>query len=55
MIDFGKPLGMDCLRLPLFDEKEPENIDMEKTKKHIDIFMENGYKYYDTSYVGLSS
>ncbi|MDR0851492.1 MAG: aldo/keto reductase [Clostridiales Family XIII bacterium] len=51
MIDFGKPLGMGCLRLPLFDEKEPENIDMEKAKKHIDIFQENGYKYYDTSYV----
>ena len=51
MIDFGKPLGMGCLRLPLFDEKEPEKIDMEKAKKHIDIFMANGYKYFDTSYV----
>ena len=51
MLDFGKPLGMGCLRLPLFDEKEPEKIDMEKAKKHIDMFMANGYKYYDTSYV----
>ncbi|MCL1828823.1 MAG: aldo/keto reductase [Oscillospiraceae bacterium] len=51
MIDFGKPLGMGCLRLPLFDEKEPEKIDMEKAKKHIDIFMEGGCKYFDTSYV----
>jgi predicted aldo/keto reductase-like oxidoreductase len=50
-IDFGKPLGMGCLRLPLFDEKEPEKIDMETAKKHIDLFMENGYRYYDTSYV----
>jgi len=51
MIDFGKPLGMGCLRLPLFDEKEPDKIDMEKAKKHIDMFMAAGYKYYDTSYV----
>ena len=51
MIDFGKPLGMGCLRLPLFSEKEPDKIDMEKAKKHIDIFMAKGYKYYDTSYV----
>ena len=51
MIDFGKPLGMGCLRFPVFDEKEPEKIDMEKAKKHIDMYMENGYKYFDTSYV----
>ena len=51
MIDFGKPLGMGCLRLPLFDEREPDKIDMEKAKKHIDLFMAAGFKYYDTSYV----
>ena len=51
MIDFGKPLGMGCLRLPLFDEKEPDNIDMEKAKQHIDAFIAGGYKYFDTSYV----
>lgn len=50
-IDFGKPLGMGCLRLPLFDEKDPGNIDMEKAQRHIDRYMEAGYKYYDTSYV----
>jgi predicted aldo/keto reductase-like oxidoreductase len=50
-IDFGKRLGMGCLRLPLFDEKEPEKIDMETAKKHIDLFMGEGYKYFDTSYV----
>ena len=51
MIDFGKPLGMGCLRLPVFDEKKAENIDMEMARKHIDMFMEAGYKYFDTSYV----
>ena len=51
MIDFGKPLGMGCLRLPLFDEREPEKIDMDMAKKHIDMFMAAGFKYYDTSYV----
>lgn len=50
-IDFGKPLGMGCLRFPLFDEKDPGNIDMEKAKKHIDMYMAAGYKYFDTSYV----
>ena len=43
MIDFGKPLGMGCLRLPVFNEKEPDKIDMEKAKKHIDMFMAEGY------------
>ena len=51
MIDFGKPLGMGCLRLPLFDEREPDKIDMETTKKNIDLFLANGYKYFDSSYV----
>ena len=50
-IDFGKPLGMGCLRFPLFDEKDPGNIDMEKAQAHIDRYMAAGYKYFDTSYV----
>jgi len=42
---------MGCLRLPLFDEREPEKIDMETAKRHIDIFLAAGFKYFDTSYV----
>lgn len=50
-IDFGKRLGMGCLRFPQHDEHKEADIDMETTKKHIDLFMERGYNYFDTSYI----
>jgi predicted aldo/keto reductase-like oxidoreductase len=42
---------MGGLRFPLLDPKDQMSIDKETLKKMIDIFMENGYKYYDTSYI----
>jgi hypothetical protein len=50
-IDFGKKLGMGCLRLPVFDESKQAEIDMEAAQRTIDLFMEQGYNYFDTSYV----
>lgn len=50
-IDFGKRLGMGCLRLPQITPNDSANVDKEMTAKHIDMFMERGYNYFDTSYV----
>ncbi len=50
-INFGKRLGMGCLRLPLLDENDQMSIDYETLEKNIDLFMANGYNYYDTSYI----
>lgn len=40
-------LGFGLMRLPM----NGEAIDMEQTKKMVDIFMENGFTYFDTAYV----
>ena len=56
-IDFGKPLGMGCLRLPLLDDRDQKSIDYDTLEKMIDIYLAHGFKYFDTSYIyhgGLS-
>ncbi|MDR1573586.1 MAG: aldo/keto reductase [Clostridiales Family XIII bacterium] len=50
-IDFGKRLGMGCLRLPVYDENKQAEIDMDAAQKIIDLFMEQGYNYFDTSWI----
>jgi predicted aldo/keto reductase-like oxidoreductase len=50
-IDFGKRLGMGCLRFPVYDESKQAEIDMETTKETIDLFMEQGFNYFDTSWI----
>jgi len=41
-----KKLGFGLMRLPAIGE----NIDIEQTKKMVDLFMTNGFSYYDTAY-----
>ncbi len=50
-IDFGKRLGLGALRLPLLDPNDQQSIDYETLEKMIDIYMERGFTYYDTSYI----
>lgn len=45
-----KKLGFGCMRLPLLDQNDPASIDLETTKKMVDLFMENGFTYFDTAY-----
>ena len=42
--------GFGCMRLPLTDEKDPSSVDQEQFNKMVDLYMENGYNYFDTSY-----
>jgi predicted aldo/keto reductase-like oxidoreductase len=55
---FEKKLGFGLMRLPLKnpnDRFNVENVEMETLKRMIDVFMERGFKYFDTAYVYGSS
>jgi len=39
-------LGFGCMRLPYIQDK----IDIEQTKKMVDIFLEEGFNYFDTAH-----
>ena len=47
----NKKLGFGLMRLPLLEEGNPESIDKEQVKKMVDIFIENGFTYFDTAYM----
>lgn len=45
-----KKLGFGCMRLPLLNENDPSSIDLEQTKRMVDLFMSRGFTYFDTAY-----
>lgn len=51
-----KKLGFGLMRLPV-KGKIPTMVNLEEVKKMVDIFMENGFTYFDTAYIyhGLRS
>lgn len=56
-IELGKRLGFGGLRLPLKDESDQRSIDQETLDKEVDMFLEHGFQYFDTSWIyhaGLS-
>ncbi|BBF42828.1 Fe-S oxidoreductase [Lachnospiraceae bacterium KM106-2] len=52
-----KKLGFGLMRLPLLNVNDPTSIDIEQTKKMVDIFLERGFTYFDTAwmYCGFKS
>ncbi|MBO7719943.1 MAG: aldo/keto reductase [Methanosphaera sp.] len=38
------------MRLPQLDENDPTTVDVEQVKQMVDVFIENGGKYFDTAY-----
>lgn len=50
-LDFGKRLGMGCLRLPILNPADQKSIDYETLEKNVDYMLTHGYKYFDTSYI----
>ena len=42
--------GFGCMRLPQIDENDPTTINQELFNKMVDIYMEKGHNYFDTSY-----
>ena len=44
-----KKLGFGLMRLPLLDPKDPAKVDVEQVKQMADLFIENGFTYFDTA------
>ena len=44
-----KKLGFGFMRLPLLDESDRKSVDFTTVQKMVDIFMENGFTYFDTA------
>ena len=44
-----KKLGFGFMRLPLIDKNDQTSFDYEHVNKMVDIFMENGFCYFDTA------
>lgn len=47
---YKSKFGFGCMRLPTTDENDATSIDQELFNKMVDIYMEKGFNYYDTSY-----
>ncbi len=47
---YKSKFGFGCMRLPQTDENDPTKIDQELFNKMVDIYMEKGFNYFDTSY-----
>ena len=53
----AKKLGFGLMRLPLHNPNDATSIDLETTKKMVDVFLERGFTYFDTAwmYCGFKS
>lgn len=52
-----KKLGFGLMRMPVIDSKNDASVDVEQVKKMVDLFMANGFTYFDTAimYNGFAS
>ena len=46
-----KKLGFGLMRLPLLDPDVATSIDIEQTKQMVDLFLEQGFTYFDTAWM----
>ena len=47
---YKSKFGFGCMRLPQTDANDPTKIDQDLFNEMVDIYMEKGYNYFDTSY-----
>ena len=47
----NKKLGFGLMRLPLSNPKDPASIDIERTCRMVDYFIEQGFTYFDTAWM----
>ncbi len=47
---YKSKFGFGCMRLPKTDANDPTSIDQELFNEMVDIYMERGFNYFDTSY-----
>ena len=52
-----KKLGFGLMRMPLLKGGKDSDVDVEQVKEMVDLFMENGFTYFDTAimYNGFAS
>lgn len=46
-----KKLGFGCMRLPLLNENDQQSVDTEQLDKMVDLFLKEGFTYFDTAYM----
>ena len=46
-----KKLGFGLMRLPLVDQNEAADVDIEEMSKMVDTFLERGFTYFDTAWM----
>ncbi len=46
-----KRFGFGLMRLPLLDASDEGSIDIDQMKKMVDMFIDNGFTYFDTAYM----
>ena len=49
-MNYKSKFGFGCMRLPQTDETDATKIDQELFNEMVDIYMEKGFNYFDTSY-----
>lgn len=49
-ITMQKKLGFGAMRLPQTDSDDPKSIDLAQFRQMADLFMERGFRYFDTAY-----
>ena len=49
-MDYKSKFGFGCMRLPLTNPDDPTSIDQELFNEMVDIYMEKGFNYFDTSF-----
>lgn len=47
---YKSKFGFGCMRLPLTDADDPTSVNQELFSQMVDVYMENGFNYFDTSY-----
>jgi len=49
-MNYKSKFGFGCMRLPQTDENDPTKIDQDLFNDMVDLYIENGFNYFDTSY-----
>ena len=49
-MNYKSKFGFGCMRLPQTDENDPTKIDQELFNEMVDLYMEKGFNYFDTSF-----
>ena len=49
-MNYKSKFGFGCMRLPQSDKNDPTKINQELFNKMVDVYMEKGFNYFDTSY-----